>query len=358
MTHRVLARVAVKGALLFVIANLLALLIEPVALLQRVSIYNALVPGRERLPWGERPELAYNLTLDNVDAMFASHALARPKAADEFRVVLIGDSSTWGFLLRPEDTLSALLNARRLTRDGRRVRVYNAGYPDFSLSKDAVLLHRVLRHEPDLIVWLVTLRSFPNDAQDHALVRAHPEALCAVMGTTCPPAPRAWHERTLIGQRRALADLIRLQLFGVSWAATGIDQHYPEAFEPTPRDLSADADFRGFKPPALPADALAFDVLERGIAASAHAGVPLVVVNEPILVSGGAHSDVRYNALYPRWAYDQYRALLAARMAGLGAPYLDLWDRVPEREFTNSAVHVTPAGSRVVAEELARVLSP
>ena len=67
------------------------------------------VPGRPRLPWGENPQRAYNLTLNNLDAMFASHEITQPKQKDEFRVVLIGDSSTWGFLLKPEDTLAAQL---------------------------------------------------------------------------------------------------------------------------------------------------------------------------------------------------------------------------------------------------------
>ncbi len=45
--------------------------------------------------------------------MFASHEIsAGAKPADEFRVILIGDSSTWGFLLPADQTLAAYLNAQ------------------------------------------------------------------------------------------------------------------------------------------------------------------------------------------------------------------------------------------------------
>jgi hypothetical protein len=53
-------------------------------------------------------------------------------------------------------------------------------------------------------------------------------------------------EQTIIGQRRVLADLIRLQLYGVLWAATGIDQYYPEDYRPAQRDLAPDEGYYNF----------------------------------------------------------------------------------------------------------------
>ena len=107
-------RIALKTLIFFVVFNLIFALTNPLGWLGKVSLYNAVFPGRPRLPWGENPQRAYNLTLNNLDAMFASHEISQPKRADEFRVVLIGDSSTWGFLLKPEDTLAANLNAQHL----------------------------------------------------------------------------------------------------------------------------------------------------------------------------------------------------------------------------------------------------
>ena len=52
-------------------------------------------------------------------------------------------------------------------------------------------------------------------------------------------------------------------------------------------------------------------------------------VNEPILISNGLNSDIRYNFFYPRWAYDEYRLQLTEHAAGRNWRYLDLWDLVP-----------------------------
>jgi len=76
-------------------------------------------------------------------------------------------------------------------------------------------------------------------------------------------------------------------------------------------------------------------------------------VNEPILISRGENSDIRYNFFYPRWAYDDYRQALQAKAIANGWNYLDLWDLVPESEFTNSAIHLTPAGEQLLAERIA-----
>jgi hypothetical protein len=67
-------------------------------------------------------------------------------------------------------------------------------------------------------------------------------------------------------------------------------------------------------------------------------------------ISDGVNSDLRYNSFYPRWAYDQYRQLLGEKAQSEGWFYLDLWDAVPPQEFTDTPVHLTPQGSRQIAE--------
>jgi hypothetical protein len=102
--------VILKGFLLFIIINLLFALLRPG--IGSLSAYNTIFPGRERLPFGENSAKAYNLSLFDLDAMFASHEISGdPKQADEFRVILIGDSSVWGTLLKPEETLAGQLNS-------------------------------------------------------------------------------------------------------------------------------------------------------------------------------------------------------------------------------------------------------
>jgi len=53
---------------------------------------------------------------------------------------------------------------------------------------------------------------------------------------------------------------------------------------------------------------------------------PVLLINEPMLISTGKNSDLRYNFFYPRWAYDQYRQMMAERARSGAWNYLDLWD--------------------------------
>src|SRR5579859_987515 len=135
---RFFRNVIVKGLTLFVLANVAFALINPLPWLGRLSVYASLVPPRERLPYGSNPDESYNLSLQNLDALFASHVLAAtPKTPNEYRILLMGDSSVWGVLLDAKDTLAGNLNASGLrTADGKRIRVYNLGYPIQSLAKD------------------------------------------------------------------------------------------------------------------------------------------------------------------------------------------------------------------------------
>lgn len=360
-----LARVLVKAALLFAALNAAFALLDPLPALGQLSLYNRLFPGRHRLPYGEDPARSYNLSLWNLNAMLESHEVARPKAAGEFRVLVMGDSSVWGVLLRPDETLAAYLDAGGYaTPDGRTMRFYNLGHPIMALTKDLMLLDAAMAYQPDLILWPVTLQSFPRGQQLEAPLVQHNAAavrrLIAAYGLALDPAdPRLLDDssldRTIIGRRRDLADLLRLQLYGAAWAATGIDQFYPETYEPRRSDFESDAAWQGLTPETgLPEDFLAWDVVE---AFFARAGdVPVLLVNEPVFISSGQNSDLRYNFWYPRWVYDAYRSRLFERSQADGWPVLDVWDAIAPDEFTDSPVHLTPAGSRRLADLIAPIL--
>ncbi len=356
-------RVLGKAALLFVLFNLLLALFLPLETLGALTLYNWLLPGRERLPYGENPAVAYNLSLFNVTAMFASQKAAQPKTEDEFRVFVMGDSAAWGWFLENEDTLAGRLNAQEMTtNNGQRVVAYNLGYPVMSLTKDLMLLQEALQYEPDLIVWPVTLESFPRDKQLFApLVQQNPQRIRPLITNynldLDPEDPRfvepTFAQRTLAGQRRNLADLLRLQFYGFSWAATGIDQAIPDEIPLRKSDFEADESWQAFaEPTALTSDDLAFDVLEAGVRMAGE--TPVLIVNEAMFISSGANNDLRYNSFYPRWAYDQYRGLLAETAVANAWLYLDLWNSIAPHEFTDTPVHLTPDGS----EQMAEMISP
>ena len=356
-----LKRVVIKGLLLFLVINLLFVLLAPLPYLGKLSAYNHIFPGRARLPYGENPDQAYNLSLYNLEAMFASHELAAgEKPAEEFRVVLIGDSSVWGYLLKPEFTLSAYLNASNLvTKDGKLVRAYNLGYPTLSLTKDLLILDYAMHYQPNLIIWLFTLESFPLTKQlDSPIVQNTPSRVRDLI-TKYDINLDGQDQRffspdildfTLVGERRALADLLRLQIYGIMWAATGIDQYYPATYEPPQSDLALDDTFHALRPPKLKTEDLSIEILSAGRKISGE--VPIIYINEPIYISHGENSDIRYNFFYPKWAYDQYRQLFDDTCQIERRECLDEWNLVPPSEFTNSAIHMTPHGTKMLADQL------
>jgi len=343
-----------KTALLLVVFNFAFILTHNIPL-GRLSLYNILFTGRERFPFGETPE-SYNLSLFDLDAMFASHVLAgTDKTPNEYRVILIGDSSVWGTLLKAEETLAGQLNAKSMQACGENVKVYNLGYPTISLTKDLMILDLSLQYQPDLIIWLTTLEAFPKSKQfESPIVANNAERIRKLIFkyelNASPNDPAlnqlSKQDQTFVSQRRALADLIRLQIDGVLWSSTGIDQVYPENYERAQIDLDPSEDFHGIAD--LP-DSLAIDVLDAGMKTS----VPTLLVNEPMLISNGLNSDIRYNFFYPRWAYDAYRTQIAYLAATQRYHYLDLWDLVPASEFTNSAIHLTPYGESLLTEKIA-----
>lgn len=351
--------IILKGISLFIIINLLFAMQQP--RIGSLSAYNTIFPGRERLPFGENSARAYNLSLFDLDAMFASHEISGDqKQADEFRVILIGDSSVWGTLLKPEETLAGQLNSAKISACEKNVRVYNLGYPTISLTKDVLLLSRGMEYQPDLVIWLTTLEAFPVEKQTASPLAANNREtllrLAISYGLKIDPNDPAFSRdsfwgSTIIGKQRAIADVFRLQLYGVMWAATGIDQIYPIDYQKAQTDLEADQKFHEFEPPVLDENLLALNVLEAGM--NLAGDTPVILVNEPMLISTGMNSDIRYNFFYPRWAYDQYRALMSEN----NWTYVDLWDAIAANEFTNSAIHLTPRGETQLAEKLAPVIS-
>jgi lysophospholipase L1-like esterase len=76
-----------------------------------------------------------------------------PKAEDEFRILSLGESTTFGFGVASDANYSAVLEARLPRVDGKRVRVVNAGSPGYSLFQGVTYLeHRGLALEPDAVL--------------------------------------------------------------------------------------------------------------------------------------------------------------------------------------------------------------
>jgi hypothetical protein len=359
---RFVIRVVIKAAVLFAVANLIFAVSNPISILGHLTIYNWLVPGRDRLPYWESNE-SYNLGIYSLEAMFSSHKISQPKHSDEYRVVVVGDSSVWGILLNNSDTLTGNLNKAQIKVGNKRLVAYNFGHPVMSVTKDLMLLEYALSYQPDLIVWPVTLEAMPYAKQlDVPLAQNNAPRIRSLISRFNLKIdvndsrfvdPDFWG-RTIIGQRRALADWWRLQLYGIDWATTDIDQ-VNEPYTLRSNDLISDVTWQGFKPEtSFQASDIALDVIDAGHKLAGN--VPMLIINEPIFIADGRNSNVRYNFWYPKWAYDHYRDLLAQTAKNEHWNYVDLWDRITPEDFTDSPVHMNPHGSQQMSQLVGQVI--
>lgn len=362
-------RVLVKATFLFVVLNLLFAWWNPAV--GKISAYNGVFPGRLRFPYAESPNSYsswYNVPIiEDFDAMFAAHIIsAGPKPADEFRVILLGDSATWGGHVSPENMLAEQFNRLGMTAcDGRQIKVYDFGYPWPSLLRDLLVLDRAMEYEPDMVIWLVTLHSFEKKAADRDFLVPHAERMAEVIDEYDLKLPKAYSrepgftfwDKTIVGQRERLKKLLLLQVYGSLWTATGVDNYngLSETHAVFSQDVAGRVAYFDYsssvESPAL-VNSLMFDTLRVGREIAGD--MPLIVVNEPIFIVSGRNSDLRYNDLYPRWAYDAYRQALTQRMNAQDFSFYDYWNVLPAAEFANNVFHRDPQGEK----HFANILSP
>jgi hypothetical protein len=361
------ARVAVKALLLFLVFNLVYAAINP-SPGWFIVIHRG---GYERFPALWIPDV-YNdggVTIEremfsNMDLLFASHILTRAKVADEFRIFIFGDSSVWGTALYNDETLAGQINKLEFhTCSGQRIVAYNLGYPSNSATKDLLFMQRAQQYQPDLSVWLFSMLAFQNIRQDVPFVVDNPLGVQELMAEYGLPhdasklavAQDSFWDATIIGRRRDLNLLVRLQASTLLLGSLGMDDprimnesgiHVWDAPKSTD-------DFFGIHPPADLHEHLAFETLP---VASVITGGKIIYVGEPIEFSTGEFSNIAYNSTFPRWAYDQFREIVSGMSAENGWTYLDLWDLIPEEQFSTSIFHLLPQGEAALAGRVAEAV--
>src|SRR5262245_62371706 len=109
----VVGRIFVKAVELLMIGNFacLALGIDPLARLMTLNTWGLVGHGRARLFY---PSDSQNGQLP-VEALLAAHQIAyAPKADDEFRVIILGDSGTLGWTVTDGATIFGQLTGRHV----------------------------------------------------------------------------------------------------------------------------------------------------------------------------------------------------------------------------------------------------
>lgn len=95
------------------------------------------------------------LVRTNSQGLRAPRDFARPKPKDVFRILLLGDSQTFGWGVRYEDTFGAVLERKLNARSKRRVEVVNTAVPGYNAAQEAAVLERRgLAFEPDCVLVL------------------------------------------------------------------------------------------------------------------------------------------------------------------------------------------------------------
>jgi len=349
--------VVLKALCLFVLINILFAVVNP--RIADFSTYNKFFPGLARMPFGDSSD-SLTVTVDDVRAMFAAHAISSEKQPDELRVVLIGDSSIWGDGLSVHDTLSEQLNRLGSQCNGKTIKVYNLGYPHPSILKDLVFIDEVKKRQPDLIIWFMTLNTLMNQSRLNPFITENREHILKLLDAydisfaprkTLSEQQESFYQKTVIGKRSFLARWIKLQALGITWSATNEDLRVvPIHAEAISLDVKKDPRYRNIPPGTDLRTSLLLDVLDAGFDIAGE--TPVILVNEPIFIATGVHSEIRYNDLYPRWAYDQYRAVIATETQTSSWRYLDLWDAIPPKYFTDASFHLSAEGERLLADRV------
>ena len=359
-------RIVVKALILFALANLAFAYFNPS--LGNLTIFNHLVKGRLRFPAQVAAVDQYNLgvlSFQDMDEMFTSHVISDgPKPPDEYRVILLGDSSIWGYYLQPSEILSEQINKLNLTTcTGKTVRAYDLAYPLPSFMRDLLILDKAKEYQPDLIAWPVTMLTFLSNASDRSFLAYQSNLTLQLVNKyhLKVPAfaylkPASFKNRTIIAQGSRINVVLADQLYGLRWAATDLDTDIFSGATPS-NDVSSDTVYYGYNSPAdLDAltDSFQFSALDAGRQLAA--GTPVYFFNEPTFIANGANSSIRYNKYYPRWAYDAYRSQIGQWMMNQNLSYDDFWNAIPSSQFTNTPLHLTAEGESQLAAKLAPVL--
>ncbi len=348
-------RLFLKTIFIFIVANLIFALWNPP--IGRVSVYNKILPGRTRFPFD---------AVDNLDALFASHEISAPKEGNEFRVIIIGDSSIWGDGLESEQTSSAWLNKSQFECSGKDVKFYNLGFPHLAIMKDLLILEKAMEYQPDAIIWSFSLRTVLPKPPNPFLI-ANVEAIFNIIKKhklkgypyeEFDYEKETLFDKTFIGKRDELARILLLQTSSTVWLSTKSDvapiflsKNAPAQIEIKDlNDLEDKISYLDFDEPSNIIPSLWLDYFNAGEEMAGN--IPVLFVNQPMFIASGENSDLRYNEAYPRWAYDQYRQFMFSETESKKRPYLDLWNAIDSNHFIGHTFHLSSEGEQLLAEFL------
>jgi hypothetical protein len=338
---KTILQILLRAALWMVAFNILYLVVNPFQNGGLPTVYNSVIPGRLRVAW-TNTDSAYVVNELKISRLLADLTVARPKAADEFRVIVLGSSETWGYFNRAQDTWPVVLdNMHIATPEGKSVRVYNLAFPLPDSLKDIMLIQYAIDHnfQPDLIIWAVNALTFNPLARFHDLALANPDLALAVAdryGLDNLPledireaaASPVWQRQNFFAERDNVAYWLMNQMFGFVWATTQVDYPFPDPI-PHRTEFGGTLEWENKRPDTIEA-----------LAQLAHSyDIPLLVLSTP----------VNYSA-------ENFKTWLASEATALRIPLLNCEKLLPIKDFTNTNLHMTAQGHVRLAEQVLRWL--
>jgi GDSL-like Lipase/Acylhydrolase family len=89
------------------------------------------------------------------------HPAAKP--AGVYRILMLGDSVTFGFGVDQKQSFPAVLEELLNKNEGARYQVINAGVPGFNIADEGALLPTLLtRYKPDLVLWTIVSNDYDD----------------------------------------------------------------------------------------------------------------------------------------------------------------------------------------------------
>jgi lysophospholipase L1-like esterase len=276
--------------------------------------------------------------------------LALPKPPGTCRVVVIGDSVTFGYGVRLEETYVKVLEARLNAARARGVRweVVNAGIEEAGLDHYLHVIRTLApRLDPDLTVVGLVLNDIRRYAPERAGSRAAPAG---------PGAGRRVHAALLRGSHAYAAGYHGLRTLAYETRLLDPAEVYGSPFLP----LTAPAERRE------PAWASSLAVLDEIVAAARRLGTPLLVAVFPAEVQLGDAARERYRRVFgvavDAGGLDDPQRRLAAHAAARGVRLVDLLPAfraagdaglyLRTRAIRFDPVHPSARGHRVAGEAL------
>ncbi len=361
-SFRELAVTLIKAVVIAGIINILGLALgwDPVEVIVRWSTWELQSEGRARLAY---PSDFQNGQLP-VDALLAAHALSEADAND-FNVIVLGESGVAGWGLEDDETLSAQMTAAGWQVEGQGVTAYNLAYPQPNAARDLLILNGALAYDVDMVLWFLSPSSL-NNAPDptganRVFFNINRSELGSLLteydpllggwydqvGVTLLDGPEWWEPYFFIRD----TDLLPVWFNSLFYPYMEPDiARFEErvGLQNVPETARYRDDMEGFNP--MPN--ATWNNLIAGCRMAAEHDARLVLVNGPILIGTGGSSDTNYNSLFERALYDRYRKTLRAFAIENGLSTIDVWNIIPPEHFTDTPQHADREGFSLIVDVL------